>query len=175
MSKKVDNRVKTKLVRYCCDYVYRYKKNTEIKKCNNNVSVREDYIENYLLKNLFKEFNKYKLNAKIQKEIVTSSNPQRIKLLEKKVAKLKDLYLDDLIDKETYKKDYTKYTKEIEKLKETKIITENRDLSHIEKLLNSDYIDIYNKLIASNKKKFWISIIDKIYIENGQIKEVTFK
>ena len=175
MCKKVDNRVKDKLVRYACDNVYRYERSKETKKCNNNISVREDYIENYLLENLFKEFNKYKLKAKIEKEVVTSSNPQKIKQLEKKILKLKDLYLDDLIDKETYKKDYNKYTKEIETLKEKKIITENRDLSHIEKLLNSNYTDIYNKLTTTNKKKFWLSIIDKIYIENGEIKEVTFK
>lgn len=175
MYKKVDNRTKNKVIRYCCNNSYLYEKGKETKKCINNATIREGDIEQYLLENLFKEFNKYKLNAKIEKEIVTSSNPQKIKQLEKKVLKLKDLYLDDLIDKDTYRKDYTRYTKEIEKLKETKIVTENRDLSHVEKLLNSNYIDIYNKLTITNKKKFWLSIIDKVYIENGQIKEVTFK
>ena len=175
MCKKVDNRVKQKLVRYVCDNVYRYKKNSETRKCYNNVSIREDYIEDYLLKNIFKEFSKYKTKAKIQKEIVTASNPKKIQQLENKILKLKDLYLDDLIDKETYKKDYNKYTKEIKALRETKIITEERDLSHIAKLLNSNYIDIYNKLTTNNKKKFWLSIIDKIYVFEGNIKEVTFK
>ena len=175
MYKKVDNRTKNKVIRYCCNNSYLYEKGKEEKKCINNATIREEDIEQYLLENLFKEFNKYKLNAKIEKEIVTSSNLQKIKQLVKKVLKLKDLYLDDLIDKETYKKDYTKYTKEIENLKQTKIITENRDLSHIEKLLNSNYIDIYNKLTTTNKKKFWLSIIDKIYVYRRQIKEVTFK
>ena len=175
MCKKVDNRVKTKLVRYSCDYVYRYVKNEQTKKCTNNISIREDTIENYLFTHLFEEFNKYKTKAKIEKEIVTFSNPQKIKQLEKKILKLKDLYLDDLIDKETYKKDYSRYTKELENLKEVKIIEEKRDLSHIEKILNSNYIDIYNKLTKPNKKKFWISILDKIYVEHGQIKEVIFK
>ncbi len=175
MYRKVDNRTKNTVIRYCCNNAYTYKKGTKIKKCTNNATIREEDIEQYLLENLFKEFNKYKLNAKIEKEVVTSSNPQKIKQLEKRILKLKDLYLDDLIDKETYKKDYTKYTKEIEKLKEAKIITENRDLSHIEKLLNSNYIDIYSKLTTTNKKKFWLSVIDKIYVEKRQIKEVTFK
>lgn len=79
-----------------------------------------------------------------------------------------------MIDKETYKKDYNKYTKEIEELESTQIIVEKQDLSHIEKILNSDYIKIYNKLNVTNKKKFWFSIIDKIYVEKGQIKEITF-
>lgn len=32
---------------------------------------------------------------------------------QKKILKLKDLYLEDLIDKEEYKKDYTRYINEL--------------------------------------------------------------
>lgn len=174
MCKKVDNRCKNKVIRYVCDNRYKYKPATTEKKCLSTNIVREDYIEDYLLNNIIDELKKFKCNVKIQKEIVVEDNPIQIKKIESKINKIKDLYLDDLIDKETYKKDYEKYNLELKKLKTTKLISKPRDLSHIEKILNLDYISIYNKLSIENKKGFWISFIDKIYIENGKIKEVTF-
>ena len=84
------------------------------------------------------------------------------------------MYLDDLIDKETYKKDYKKFKNQLANLKPHNNDFINKDYSHLEKLLNSDYKNIYSKLSLSNKKKFWLSVIDKIYIEDAKIKEVTF-
>ena len=56
----------------------------------------------------------------------------------------------------------------------TNTIPQNKDFSNLHKLLNSDFQNIYNKLSKTNKRKFWLSIIDKIYIDNGEIKEITF-
>ena len=42
------------------------------------------------------------------------------------------------------------------------------------KIFAKTFIKIYNKLTTENKRKFWLSIIDKIYVENGEIKEITF-
>lgn len=85
------------------------------------------------------------------------------------------MYLDDLIDKNRYKKDYEKYTKELNKLKKDEVSAMKiPDLSNVESLLNSDYIKIYNSLDKENKKRFWVSLIDKIYIDDGEVKKVTF-
>ena len=174
LCKKVDNRTKNKLVRYVCDNSYRYKVGTKIKKCTNSKMIREDEVEQYLLKNILLELEKFKINYQVEEKKEVNTNPQRIKLLESKLLKLKDLYLDDLIDKETYKKDYKKYYDELSVLKICTDTKKTKDLSNVEKILNSDYIDLYNKFNIINKKKFWLSIIDKIYVENGKIKEVTF-
>ena len=85
---------------------------------------------------------------------------------------MKDLYLDDLISKEDYKRDYIKYNKELENLKEPEII--QKDYSYLEKLLSQNIIEIYSTFNIEERRKFWLKIIDKIYIENGKIKEVTF-
>lgn len=174
MCKKVDNRCKNKIVRYVCDNSYRFKPGTTNKKCNNSNMVREDYIENYLLNNILNELERYKSNSKVEEKIPIQQDEKQIKTIENKILKLKDLYLDDLIDKETYTKDYKKYCDELNSLKSVKTIVKNRDLSYAEKILNSDYVSIYNKLSVENRKKFWLSFIDRIYIENGKIKEVTF-
>ena len=174
LCKKIDNRTKNRLVRYVCDNSYRYKPGAQTKKCANSNIIREDYIEKYLLENILLELEKFKIKSEIEEKTIVNNNPQKIKSIENKILKLKDLYLDDLIDKETYKKDYEKYSKELSELRIVKIVKKSRDLSSLEKIFNSNYLNIYNKLSISNKKKFWLSAIDKIYVENGEIKEVTF-
>lgn len=175
LAKKVDYRVKNVVVRYICDNNYRYKVGINKKRCSDNKSVRESYIEDFLLNNLDKELSKFTTKISIKPSVKKIDNTKKIKTIEKKINKLKDLYIDDLIDKEEYKKDYEKYRSELNSLK---IYNTNelilKDYSHLRKILDSDYKTIYNNLSIENKKKFWLSIIDKIYIKNGEIKEVTF-
>lgn len=174
LTKKVDNRVKKPFVRYVCDNVYRYVVGSNDRKCYNNKTIRESFIEDYLLTNLDKEFSNFITSIKIKPIAKNSNNTNKINSINKKINKLKDLYLDDLIDKETYKKDYKKFKNQLANLKPHNNDFINKDYSHLEKLLNSDYKNIYSKLSLSNKKKFWLSVIDKIYIEDAKIKEVTF-
>lgn len=172
MHKKVDNRVKNKVVRYSCDNSSRFFPGTTKRKCKNSLTIREEHIEKYLLENLQEIFNTYKLKVKV---IPTKKdNSSDIKKLKNKINKLKDLYLDDLIDKNTYEIDYKKYTQELARLEINNSSIKPRDFSQVEKILNSDYLTIYNKLTTENKKRFWLSIIDKIYILDGKIKEITF-
>ena len=175
LTKGIDYRVKTKVVRYRCNNYSRYIPNTSKRKCRNNGYIREDYIESYLLDNLSKEAEKYIVRTK---EIISNTkvidNSDKIKNISAKIDKLKDLYLDDLINKETYKKDYTRYIKELEQLQSTKIEIPKKDFSNLEALINSNFKSVYYKLNINNKRKFWLSIIDKIYTEGTEIKEITF-
>lgn len=175
LTKCVDCRSKNIVVRYNCDNSYRYKVGIAEKRCSNNKSIREEHIEEFLLTNLDTELSKFITKVSIKPTSKKIDNTQKIKTIEKKMTKLKDLYIDDLIDKSEYAKDYEKYKNELDKLKN---INNNepiiKDTSHLKKILNSNYKTIYNNLNLTNKKKFWLSIIDKIYIETGKIKEVTF-
>ena len=174
---KTDNRVKRPFVRYCCDNSSRFKPGTNIRKCTNKHSIRETAIEEYLLNNIQNEAQKYIINYKIKiSKPKNIDNSKEIKKLEKKIIKLKDLYLDDLIDKELYKKDYENYSKQILKLKanNNEIIEKNKDFSELEKLINSDITKIYNSLSKEKKRQFWLSIIDKIYLEGTEIKGIKF-
>ena len=175
LAKKVDYRVKNTVVRYICDNNYRYKVGIDKKRCYNNKTIKENYIEEYLLNNLDKELSSLIAKVSITPSIKNVNNTQKIKVIEKKIIKLKDLYIDDLIDKTEYKKDYEKYKNELINLKKSETNKEEKkDYTYLKQILNSDYKEIYSKLNTINKKKFWLSIIDKIYIENGKIKEITF-
>ncbi len=172
MTKHQENRTKNILMRYRCYNVNKYIVGTSEKVCTNTQIIREDEIEQYLLKNLKNEFEKFKASIKTIKPIFID-NTQTKKNIEKKIYKLKDLYLDDLIDKETYKKDYQRLTAELAKLD---VVEEpkNKNYFKTNKIINSNYIEIYNKLETENKRKFWLSFIDRIIVEDRKIKEVTF-
>ena len=179
LSKKVDYRTKIMRIRYICDNNYRYKVGIDEKRCSNNKTIREDYLEEILLEELKPISEKLLAISK-----VSQASPQKIdnsvaiQKLKNKIEKLKDLYIDDLIDKTTYKNDYTKYQ---DKLKELENANNSNDkyshkknYEYLYQIINSDYKTIYNQLSIQNKKKFWLSFINKIYIENGNIKEISF-
>jgi len=175
LCKKTERRTKIKTISYICDNNYRFKIGTNEKKCTNNRLIREDTIETYLINNLEQLVNDIILKNKTKPKINKPNNLSKIRTIEKKLDKLKDLYIDDLIDKDTYKKDYEKYTKELNILKSSNIeIPEQKDYSYLNNIINSNYKTIYNKLNIENKKKFWLSVIDKIMVENSEIKEVIF-
>lgn len=173
MCKKQDNRVKKKLIRYCCDNASRRKVGSMEYKCSNHKLIREESIEKYLLDNIVKLSKEY-----INKNTIISSlpkdNSKQIQDIEKKIIKLKDLYLDDLISKDVYKKDYNNLTNKLTQLKSDNVISKQKDFSKLQKFINQDIDKIYNSLTIEEKRTLWINIIDKIYIENNTIKEVIF-
>lgn len=174
MTKKQDNRSKTKLIRYCCDNASRKKVGSMEYKCNNHKLVKEEYIENYLLNNIVELAKKYISINSIETKSIKKDNSSKIKEIENKIFKLKDLYLDDLIDKNTYKSDYENLNKKLNELKTTSRKKEVKDFSKLQKIINLNIDKVYNSLSDEEKRTFWLNIIDKIYVENGEIKEVIF-
>jgi len=49
-----------------------------------------------------------------------------------------------------------------------------KDYTKLQKIINLDFCKIYASLSIEEKRTFWLQIINKIYIEHGEIKEVTF-
>lgn len=174
MTKKQDNRTKNRLMRYCCDNASRRKVGSMEYKCTNHNLIREDYIETFLLNNLRtlaqSHINKNKLLATQPQK----NNSKEIKEIQNKIYKLKDLYLDDLIDKDAYKKDYEKLTTQLNKLKTFQEIPKEKDTTKLKNTINANFDEIYFSLTLEEKRTFWLNIINQIYVENGEIKEVTF-
>ena len=174
MFKKEDNRSKNKLIRYCCDNASRRKKGSMEYNCNNHKMAKEEDIEKYLLNNIIDLSENY-----IKQNSIISINPikdnsKEIKQIKNKICRLKDLYLEDLIDIKTYKLDYENLSKKLNNLKSNNNIPEKKDFSKLKKIINLDINTIYLSLSTEEKRNFWLNIINKIYIENGEIKEITF-
>jgi DNA invertase Pin-like site-specific DNA recombinase len=143
---------------------YECKQYRSYKKCDNGGEIREVRIEEYLLKNV-----RELLNSKVA-TYGTDMQPiidNRIKKnqLRKKIARLKDLYLDEAITIEEYKIDRNKFEFQLAELPD--IVQPNENIDDIKKLLETDFEDIYLTLDNHQKRLFWRSIVKEIRISKS--------
>lgn len=92
---------KRDLLAYRCQFHMNYGDTV----CDNRRIITEEAIEQWLLDNLLKELDAYNLAIEAEeKKITPTVDTAGIK---RKMEKLKDLYLNDLIDRDAYERDYT--------------------------------------------------------------------
>ncbi len=174
MSRKQDNRTKTPKMRYVCDNASRKKIGSMEYKCTNHKTIKENDIEEYLLNNIKDLGKNYITENIIISEVNSKDNSKEIEAIEKKIYKLKDLYLDDLIDKDTYKNDYKNLNNQLNELKKQTNNVEKKDFTNLQNFINTDLNSIYKKLNIEEKRTLWLNLIDKIVVNDGKIKEITF-
>lgn len=147
-------------------------------RCSNKHSIFESRIEKYLIANIQKEAEKYIAESKVINVKPTETFTDNSKDIKKKLEKLKDLYISDLIDKEMYEKDYKKYNNQLQEIEIKKNNYKNnkpKDFSRLEKIFRSNFNDLYLSLSQIEKRRFWVSIIDKIYYKDKKIEKIIFK
>lgn len=151
------------------DYkIYRCEKAYRDKACTNMYSIPEkNILEKHILNHIKPELEKYKVEYEI-KQNQTDKQDIACKLVKcrNKLEKLKDLYLDDLIDKNVYKTEYVRLNDMVAELEAQQ--TEDKDISHINDILNMDFESIYHTLEDIEKRYLWQSIIDHIDIGNNR-------
>lgn len=89
----------------------------------------------------------------------------------KKIDKLKDLYINDIITMDELKRDKEKYIKELENLPRNQ---EQKDLAPIRKLLKMDLDSIYQTLEPAERRQLWRSVIKEIQIDDHKNLKVIF-
>ncbi|MCI8409284.1 MAG: recombinase family protein [Lachnospiraceae bacterium] len=147
---------------------YRCNQHFQRKLCNNNRSINEDTIEKWLFDNLENEIKKvetaWSVSAAKKKRNSVAKDKAAIK---SKLSKLKDLYVNDLIDIEEYKKDYEIYTAALNELPENNVETPP-NFSKVRRLLDKDFKEIYNNLTREEKRTLWRSVIKEIRINSDR-------
>lgn len=146
--------------------LYRCQKFKREKVCTNKYPIPETILEKHLLNNIKEELSKYKVTYEIRKaeKDNTDISSQLIKC-QNKLEKLKDLYLDDLIDKNSYKAEYSRLNGIISDLEKEMDNDTDIDIDTVNAILEMDFESIYNTLQPNEKRFIWQSIID--YIEVG--------
>jgi hypothetical protein len=92
---------------------------------------------------------------------ITSSKKNDTVKIKKRLEKLKDLYLDDLIEKEVYKLEYNTLTAQ---LNSAALIQPDTTVKYKE-LLEKDLTILYNSFTLQERKVFWLGMIDKIIVD----------
>lgn len=151
---------------YNCDGKYQHKG------CQNGANILETTIEDYLLSHIDEQI-------KVLTTVKTSEASERDyaaeeKAIKKKLSKLSELYLDDLIWKEDYTRQYKSLTDAIEEIAEKKRQTQPREPQELETDFFSGWQDIYGRLSRENKKSFWKLKIKEIRLYKDRRIEFDF-
>ena len=106
---------------------------------------------------------------------MTGTNPSRknpaaeAAKIRTKMQKLYELYMDDLIDRDTYKRDYSAFQEKLKEL-DSIVVAPSRDLADLKKLLEQDYEEIYRTFSPQEKNAFWKSFVQSITVhEDGEM------
>lgn len=146
-------------VNYCCPKYH------EKRGCENKIFISEKKIEKYLIDTIAIELQKRK--SEIQK-LMQDSNSKNVKnqiaSIKKKLSKLKDLYLNDLITLEEYKIDQATMNVQIEELEKTISSPKTDNLEKIEEVLTEDWKEAYENISRDSKRNAWRIIIKQIKI-----------
>lgn len=127
------------------------------------VPVEPLLVEN--IKNLaFAEINEGKDKEKPDHE-------KQIESLERKIERLKDLYVNELITLDEYKHDVASYKADIERFRKDMRKYANADKSALKSLVGMNLEDWYWTLTVAEKRTLWLGVIDKIwYGDDKQIR-----
>lgn len=138
-------------------YYYRCARRTYVGNCGFKDYVREDRIESYLLANTVKACTEYDINlGKLKKERPAIDEAA----IRRKMTKLKDLFLSDLIERDEYERDYTALRAELEKLKKE----ESNQPKPIDIGALKRSLELYSGLSREEKRGFWSLCIDSISV-----------
>lgn len=173
----VCNECNHKLIGFCTHEYYYYRCNQHFYRgrCSNQYYVREPIVEKWLFENLEKEINRCQLDWELQAANRKRSSASNDKAtLKRKLSKLKELYVNELIDLEEYKKDYEIYTAALGQLPDPTQETPP-DFTSVRNILTADFKSIYDTLTREEKRTLWRSVIEEIRIDNdGNITGIVF-
>lgn len=139
-----------------------------------NFRVSEKKLEKKLFAVLEEEITKYKVEYEINKVKPKRTNIVTAASVNKKMARLRQLYINELIEIEDYKKEYEELQEQLAKIESDKPEPE-KDFTSLEKMLDRDFKSIYKTLSNLDKRSLWHSVIKEIVILDHEIKEIKFK
>ncbi|MBO6304806.1 MAG: recombinase family protein [Selenomonadaceae bacterium] len=129
--------------------------------------VSEKKIEQFLLDNIQTLFANHIHDIEISQEQQKKNNPEeRLKVVKERMLRLKDIYLDGMIEKEIYEKEYVTLK---QKASELTVLIEKAPPTHshwCEVIEAADFRSNYEALTRENKRRFWHSLISRITFED---------
>ncbi|MDO4313615.1 MAG: hypothetical protein Q4C52_11085, partial [Eubacteriales bacterium] len=143
--------------------------------CSYRHKLSQNLVEEYLLENLGKEFQNYKIRVEkieeMKKKTAKTRTPQK---LQHELERLNLLFQKGRIEWDYYSAEYDRIEKELHELSQIRP-QEERDYTYLEELLKADFRNIYGKLSLENRRAFWRSTIKQIHInEDSTVRYVDF-
>ena len=158
-----------KYVYYRCNQYYRRGR------CGHNQEIREEVVEAWLFENLGRVFQEWRTEWEV-KEAQRKQSAAAVDraAVRRKLSRLKELYLNEVIDLEEYKRDYEALSAQLEE-RPALPPAPRPNFEAVEAFLAQDFRQIYDTLDREEKRTLWRSIIKEIRIDNDQqVKGLSF-
>lgn len=153
---------------------YRCNQRAQSHSCTHAKHHREKDVEEYLLSHIRPALSEYIAHYEVTAAAADKPDPAaEAAKVQRKLKKLYDLFMDDLIGKEEYRSEYEKFQKQLAEIK-SKPAAPVRDLSGMKALLSGDWQDVYNTFNEQEKNTFWKSFVDKIVVYEDNSMDISF-
>lgn len=143
-----------------------------IKDCVNSKSLNEKKLEKYLVENL-KTLAFADISVKDKRK--ATNYEKKIANTEKKISRLKELYLNELITLDDYKHDLATYKADIDGFKAEARKYKGTDKKALYDLVGRNLADWYWTLTEDERRVIWRSVIDQIYFDNDKNIKIVFR
>ena len=144
--------------------------NAKLRTCTFRHQLSERKIERHLLDNIQRDLQQYVIRAEAEQTKKRSQPKVRdIVSLNEQLRRLNVIYIAGNISDEEYTAETTRLKAEIEKARNLEKENRPADLNAIKDFLNSDFLSTYDRLEKEDQRRFWRTIIDKIYIDGTNV------
>ena len=151
---------------YRCMYHYR-----PLPVCGNSKSLNERKLEEYLVKNLENlAFEKVEVGESAD----TIDYAKLIESTEKKMSRLKDLYVNELLTLGEYKKDLDEYQRQIAEYKREMSQHQSAGRDKLKELIGQNLADWYWTLEPHEKRTLWRGVIKEIRFGSDKSIDIVF-
>ena len=133
--------------------------------CENRVNLNEHTIEQYLLDSIEDKMEEYRMEmARFAAEQRETNYKAEISAVRSKIAKLKELFLNDFITMEEFRKDHAALSERLEDLLKKDRPPDVQRFQRLEEVWHSSWKNDYDVIPAEEKREFWRILIKEIRI-----------
>ena len=154
---------------------YRCEQYLNHRKCDHQKGLLESRMEEWLFSHLAEELDKCRLEWDM-KEVERRKSAASIDraAVKRKLSRLKELYVNEVIDLDEYRRDYDLYTAQLAE-RPTAENEQRPNFEAVAAILAKGYRAIYDALDPAEKRTLWRSIIEEIHVNRElEITRVVF-
>lgn len=152
---------------------YRCRNATLYKRCTHRRQMGEAKLEEWLLLNLGTELDRWETEWN-----VAAAQAKRARIdpaaIRRKMDRLKDLYVNEMIDMEQYRADWTRYSTQLQEAQEEEPAAAP-DFQGLRELLSGGPSSIYAPYTLEERREFWRGIIREIHLDGENNPRIIFR
>lgn len=153
-NKNADGSTKQTFVYYRCPA-------HSMKNCEMSKQINQEKLETWIIDNMIAEAERYNFELSATKKPTRKKHIDTAKITAK-IEKLKDLYINDMIPRDMYERDYTVLSKLLAEAAAQE--AESRETTPLDITKLADFKESYQKLTPENRKALWSRVLYKIII-----------